>query len=40
MHGYGIFLDPNGVKYEGEWKHGRKHGKGVEIFPSMAKYVG
>ena len=28
-HGHGIMKYANGTKYEGMWKDGKKHGKGV-----------
>ena len=30
----------NGNKYEGEWKNGIKHGKGIFYFKNGAKYEG
>jgi hypothetical protein len=29
-----------GIKYEGEWMGGLKHGKGVQIWPDGAQYEG
>ena len=34
MHGQGIFKYVEGDRYEGEWKDGKKHGKGTLISPS------
>lgn len=28
------------MTYEGEWKDGKPHGKGIEIFPGIGKYDG
>eukprot|EP00923_Selenidium_pygospionis_P011602 GHVN01019977.1.p1 GENE.GHVN01019977.1~~GHVN01019977.1.p1 ORF type:complete len:491 (-),score=119.12 GHVN01019977.1:1653-3125(-) len=30
----------DGVKYEGEWKGGKKHGKGLQIWPDGKRYEG
>ena len=30
----------NGNEYIGEWKGGKKHGKGALTFPNGSKYVG
>ena len=29
MHGFGTFLWPDGLKYEGEYKNNKKHGPGI-----------
>jgi hypothetical protein len=34
------FIYPFGDKYEGEWKEGKKHGKGTYSFASGSKYEG
>ncbi len=31
---------PNGDKYVGEWKDGKKHGQGTHTWPSGKKYEG
>ncbi len=36
----GTLTEPNGIKYEGEWKEGIPHGKGTKTFPDGRKYVG
>jgi hypothetical protein len=37
---YGIYTWSNGMKYEGEWDNGKKHGQGIYIWPSGHKYDG
>ena len=32
--------EQGGEKYVGEWKDGKKHGKGTMTFPDGSKYVG
>jgi len=36
----GTFTFPNGKKYVGEWKEGRKDGQGTDIFPDGSKGIG
>ena len=36
-HGYGVYLEKNGDKYEGDWKNGLKHGKGNEFLGVIFK---
>lgn len=36
--GKGVFFCVNGSRYEGEWMNDKKEGKGIESFPSGAKY--
>jgi hypothetical protein len=31
-HGYGCFLYANGTYYEGEWRNGKRCGKGGEVY--------
>ena len=31
MHGRGTYVKPNGIKYEGEFKNGRRTGFGIEF---------
>jgi hypothetical protein len=38
-HGYGVITWDRG-KYEGEWKHGKKDGRGVFTWPDGTKYDG
>ena len=38
-HGFGIRKN-NNSKYEGAWKKGKKHGKGIEIFKDGIVYTG
>lgn len=30
--GYGILYQANGERYEGEWRNGKKHGKGKNFY--------
>tara|TARA_B100000941_G_scaffold177704_1_gene127290 strand:+ start:290 stop:613 length:324 start_codon:yes stop_codon:yes gene_type:complete len=36
----GTITFDNGIKYEGEWKYGKSHGKGTATFANGDKYVG
>jgi len=38
--GLGVMTSPDGRKYVGEWKNGKKHGQGTETWSSGWKYVG
>ena len=38
--GEGTFKYPDGGKYEGQWKNGKKHGRGKETLPCGEKYIG
>lgn len=31
MEGKGTFFNVDGGKYEGQWKNGKKNGRGIEI---------
>ncbi|UNC93768.1 hypothetical protein [Candidatus Contubernalis alkaliaceticus] len=33
-------MNPKGALYQGEWKNGKKHGKGIITWPSGGKYMG
>ena len=37
---WGTYISPDGDKYEGEWKDGKKHGQGTITLSSGTKYVG
>jgi len=36
----GTNTGPDGDKYVGEWKDGKKHGQGTETWPDGEKYIG
>ena len=38
--GEGTFKYPEGGKYEGQWKNGKKYGWGIETLPCGEKYIG
>ena len=38
--GEGTFKYPEGGKYEGQWKNGKKCGWGIETLPCGEKYIG
>ncbi len=40
VNAYGIYIYNSGLQYEGEWKNGRRHGKGTLTYPDRYKYVG
>ena len=40
MEGQGTYIWPNGKKYEGEWKDGKKHGEGTILFKDGSKMEG
>ena len=40
MGGQGNYTWPNGKKYEGEWKDGKKDGKGVILYEDGSKMEG
>ena len=40
IEGLGSLTFPDGFKYVGEWKDGKRHGQGTSTFPSGNKYVG
>ena len=37
---YGTYTYPNGDKYVGEYKDGKRHGQGTYTYPNGNKYVG
>ena len=40
-NGYGVYTYPNGDKYEGEWRDGRRHGQGEYIYKDQGlRYKG
>ena len=39
-NGQGTITYPNGKKYVGEWKNGKKHGQGTKTWSNGDKYVG
>jgi len=40
VNGKGIYLYSNGEKYEGQFKNGKRHGRGRLNFPDSSKYIG
>lgn len=40
MNGFGVFIWPDGRRYEGEYLDDKKHGKGVFTFSDGKKYSG
>ena len=40
MEGQGTYTWPNGDKYVGGWKEGKKHGQGTLFFDDGSKAVG
>ena len=38
--GYGVYTEPEGGIYKGEWKEGLKHGQGSYTFPDRSVYIG
>mgnify|MGYP000353734854 CR=1 FL=1 len=38
--GQGKYTYPNGESYEGEWKNGKRHGKGILSLSDGRKYFG
>ena len=40
QNGQGTFIYPDGKRYVGEWKDGKRHGQGVSTHPDGWKYVG
>ncbi len=39
-NGYGLYVWPNGNRYEGDWVDGKTHGKGVHTWASGNRYEG
>ena len=39
-HGLGILIDPDGIKYVGEWIHRWKNGQGTFTWSDGGEYVG
>jgi len=39
-NGYGVYVYSSGMRYEGEWKHGKRHGKGTLLYPDGSRYTG
>ena len=39
-NGYGMYIFYSGLTYEGDWKNGKREGKGKIIYPDGAKYEG
>ena len=39
-HGEGTYTSPDGTKYKGEWRSGKKHGTGMYEYGSGNKYEG
>ncbi len=39
-NGYGVYVSHSGMKYEGEWENGKRHGKGTLTYPDGSKYDG
>ena len=40
MEGFGRYLWPDGLEYEGEWKDGKPNGKGKKKWPDRSTYEG
>ena len=38
--GYGIYMFPDGEKYEGQWFQDQQHGKGIYYFMNNNRYDG
>ena len=39
-HGEGVFMFPDGTKYEGGWRDGMMKGQGTYTHPNGSKYIG
>ena len=39
-NGYGVYIQYNGSRYEGEWLDDKQHGEGIERFPEEAMFKG
>lgn len=39
-NGYGTYIYNSGMKYEGQWKNGKRHGNGILTYPDGSKYEG
>lgn len=39
-HGYGVYNYYYGTKYEGHFRNGVPHGRGVELFADGSRYEG
>jgi hypothetical protein len=40
MHGMGTMSGPNSFFYNGEWKQGQQHGKGLRKYEEKGSYEG
>ena len=40
VNGYGVSTQPDGTKYQGEWKDDKRHGKGVYTYSNGTKHEG
>ena len=40
LNGQGIYVFPDGKKYEGEYQKGYQHGHGIYTWPDGGNYVG
>jgi hypothetical protein len=38
--GFAVYFFHSGIKYEGNWKNGKRHGKGTLTYPDGSKYEG
>ena len=36
----GVYTYPDGTRYEGEWKNGKRYGQGIQIKPDGRKHIG
>jgi len=39
-HGYGTHEWSNGDRFEGDWRHSLRHGKGSDVFANGDVYIG
>jgi len=39
-NGKGVYISTSGMRYEGEWKDGKRHGQGTLTYPDGSRYTG